>query len=140
MIIKNQHVVEVESSVTVAVSDQGLFEAEVVDTYPDIDIAILEVDEENLPYLELASEAIMEHDAPVNFIGNPLRFQGIANEGTMIDYILLSDWEDKVVMIDAPVYRGNSGSPIINEAVVVIGVIFATLEQDDNMRVCVLDR
>src|SRR5690625_6113 len=134
-IITNHHVVEGESSVTVAFSEQGLFEAEVVDTYPDIDIAILEVDEENLPYLELASEAIMEHDATVNFIGNPLRFQGIANEGTMIDYILLSDWEDKVVMIDAPVYRGNSGSPIINEAGEVIGVIFATLDHDEYGRV-----
>src|SRR5690625_5914694 len=112
-IITNHHVVEGESSVTVAFSEQGLYRAEVVDVYPEIDLAILEVNEENLPYLELASEASIEQDEAVNFIGNPLRFQGIANEGTIIDYILLSDWEDEVVMIDAPVYRGNSGSPII---------------------------
>lgn len=134
-IITNHHVVEGESSVTVAFSEQGLYKAEVVDVYPEIDLAILEVNEENLPYLELASEAAIEQDEAVNFIGNPLRFQGIANEGTIIDYILLSDWEDEVVMIDAPVYRGNSGSPIINEAGQVIGVIFATLDHDEYGRV-----
>lgn len=134
-IITNHHVVEGESSVTVAFSEQGLFKAEVVDIYPEIDLAILEVNEENLPYLELAPETIIEQDEPVNFIGNPLRFQGIANEGTIIDYVRLSDWEDEVVMIEAPVYRGNSGSPIINGDGQVIGVIFATLDHDEYGRV-----
>lgn len=98
-------------------------------------MAILETDEENLPHLTLADQTSFEPDEAISFIGNPLRFQGIANEGTIIDYTKLSDWDEKVVMIEAPVYRGNSGSPVINKDGEVIGVIFATLQHDEYGRV-----
>src|SRR5690625_3921627 len=78
-ILTNHHVIEGEETVTVAFPDEGLFNANVVDTYPSIDLAVLEVDGEELPYLELASETIFEEDEQINFIGNPLRFHGIAN-------------------------------------------------------------
>lgn len=130
-IITNHHVVEDEETVTVAFPDDGLFLAEVIDTYPDVDLAILEINEGfDLPYLELADETTFQQDEHVQFIGNPLQFQGIANEGTIIDYIKLSSWEKDVVMLQAPIYRGNSGSPIINMDGQVIGVVFATTNHD----------
>ena len=81
--------------------------------------------------MELAEQASFASDEPIQFIGNPLNFFGIANEGTIIDYIKLGDWNDEVVMIKAPVYRGNSGSPILDMKGQVIGVIFATLDHDE---------
>lgn len=131
MILTNNHVIEGEDTVTVGFPKDGLFTADVVEVYPSIDLAVLEVKGENLPYLNLAEEMTFTEDEYINFIGNPLRFQGIANEGTIIDYIQLDDWEEKVVMIKAPVYRGNSGSPIINDDGEVIGVIFATLDHSE---------
>lgn len=129
-IITNHHVIEGEDSVTIAFPDEGLFTAKVTADYPAVDLAVLKVDAENLPHLKLAKETTFETDEAISFIGNPLRFQGIANKGTVIDYTNLSDWEEPVVMIDAPVYRGNSGSPIINDNGEVIGVIFATLNHE----------
>ena len=38
-------------------------------------------------------------------------------------------------MMKAPVYRGNSGSPVLNKDGKVIGVIFATLDHDEHGRV-----
>lgn len=134
-ILTNHHVIEGEETVTVAFPDEGLFTANVIDTYPSIDLAVLKVDGEEFPYLELANEMTFEQNEHVNFIGNPLSFQGIANEGTVIDYIQLSSWDEEVVMIQAPIYRGNSGSPIINKNGQVIGVVFATLTQEEHGKV-----
>lgn len=134
-ILTNHHVVEGEETVTVAFPEDGLFSADVVSTYPSIDLAVLQIDGENLPYLELADKMKVEQGEHINFIGNPLRFNGIANEGSIIDYIQLNNWDENVVMIQAPIYRGNSGSPIINKNGQVIGIVFATLNQEKHGKV-----
>jgi len=134
-ILTNFHVIEGNDTVTVAFPEDGLFTGEVIETYPDIDLAVLQVDGYDLPYLPLADTFTYEPEEKVFFIGNPLKFQGIANEGTVIDYIGVKSKELPVVMLDAPVYRGNSGSPVIDEDGEVIGVVFATLHHDDEGRV-----
>lgn len=130
-IITNHHVIEDEKRISVAFPEEGLFHAEVKASYPDVDLAVLEVDGESLPHLELAERTAFESDESFYFIGNPLRFTGIANQGTIIDYTQLDNWEKPVMMLDAPVYRGNSGSPVINDEGKVIGVVFATLKHDE---------
>jgi len=134
-ILTNEHVVEGFDSVVVSFPEQGLFEAEVVETHPDIDVAVLQVDEVDLPFLSIDENYPISDGEPIQFIGNPLFFNGIVNEGEITGRIKLSDWDEEVIMIEAPVYRGNSGSPVINQHGNVIGVIFATLNHDDHGRV-----
>jgi len=134
-IITNNHVVEGNETVTVNFPEDGLFKAKVVHTYPSVDLAVLKIEGKDLPYLQLAEQTTFEDDEHIYFIGNPLSFSGIANEGKIIDFIQLSDWDTPVVMIEAPVYRGNSGSPILNEEGQVIGVVFATLDHDTHGKV-----
>ncbi|WP_404451623.1 serine protease [Virgibacillus necropolis] len=134
-IITNHHVVKEEKNVTVAFPDKGLHNAEVVAAYPSVDLAVLEAEGENFPSLDLAKNKTFNKDDPIYFIGNPLRFQGIANKGTIIKETMLPDWEKPVVMIDAPVYNGNSGSPVINQEGKVIGVVFATLDSQEHGKV-----
>lgn len=134
-ILTNYHVVEGEDNVAVAFPEEGLQNAEVTATYPSIDLAVLEAEGEGFPSLELADKVDVENGEKIYFIGNPLRFQGIANKGTIIEETLLPDWDKPVIMIDAPVYHGNSGSPVINQNGKVIGVVFATLESDDHGKV-----
>ncbi|ALX48741.1 S1C family serine protease [Lentibacillus amyloliquefaciens] len=136
MIVTNHHVIEDEESVTVAYPEEGLFSGEVAASYPSVDLAVLDVSGEQLPHLELANETTYDPgNEQVYFIGNPIRFSGIANKGTVIDDIQLSGWEEPVVMMEAPVYRGNSGSPVINQDGKVIGIVFATLHHDTHGRV-----
>ncbi|WP_245833055.1 S1 family peptidase [Oceanobacillus timonensis] len=130
-ILTNQHVIEDDPTVTVAFPEEGLFQGEVVEEMPEIDLAVVEVEGENLPSLPLDETASAEHGDYIRFIGNPLFFNGIANEGTILSPLQLSGWDKEVMMIRAPVYRGNSGSPVINEEGNVIGVIFATLDHEE---------
>lgn len=136
-IITNNHVVEGNKTVSVVFPDNGRFNATVESTYPAVDLAVLKINEDKfeLPFLELAKEASFVSNEPIYFIGNPLSFKGIANEGTIIDYTQLTDWESPVIMIEAPVYRGNSGSPVLNHDGLVIGVVFATLNDDEHGKV-----
>jgi S1-C subfamily serine protease len=131
IIITNHHVVEGEDSVTAAFADEGLFTAKVTDTYPQIDIAILQAEGNGFPFLDLSDSAPAQAGEAVLFIGNPLKFNRIANEGTIIGDIRLEGWGEKVQMINAPVYRGNSGSPVISRDGKVTGIIFATLDHRD---------
>lgn len=130
-IVTNEHVVEDALSIIVTFPDDGLYEAEVVKIAPEVDLAILKIEGENFPHLSLVESYEYKPNEHVMFIGNPLYFTGIANEGSVLKPILLSDWEHEVYMMDAPVYRGNSGSPIINEEGGVVGIIFATLKHDE---------
>jgi len=136
LILTNEHVVEGEEKVTVAFSNEGLFQGKVIETYEAIDLAIVQVEtDKSLPHLNLAASASFEKDEPIYFIGNPLNFTGIANEGRIIDSVQLKSWEVPVLMLDAPVYRGNSGSPVINHDGEVIGVVFATLDHEKEGKV-----
>ena len=131
LIVTNAHVVNNALTLTAIFPDDGIYKAEVVESYPEIDIALVKVIGKDLPYLKLAQSSSYTKGQHVYFIGNPLYFTGIANEGTILESTYLSDWTDPVMMMDAPVYRGNSGSPVINEDGEVIGIVFATIKDKE---------
>lgn len=128
LIITNEHVVDHSNIVNVHFKANKSYVGEVVAKYPELDIAIIKINAENLPSLTLNyEETAWQTGEDVVFIGNPLSFTQIANEGVIIGETTLKNWEKPVMMIEAPIYRGNSGSPVINNEGEVIGVVFATI-------------
>lgn len=130
LIVTNEHVVEHSNRVNVHFKTGESFVGTVISKHPELDLAIVDIEAKNLPILTLSDEEEWEKwkNEKIIFIGNPLAFTQIANEGTIIGKALLKDWNVPVMMIEAPIYKGNSGSPVLNKSGEVIGIVFATLQ------------
>lgn len=123
-IMTNYHVVNGQQMITVTFNDGKTYPATIINSDQQIDIAILKVEEDELTYPILEFENIWLQDEAVYIIGNPLYSSFIVNEGKII--ALTTNNVIPILIIDAPVYKGNSGSPVINKDGRVVGVIYAT--------------
>lgn len=129
-ILTNEHIIENETNITVSFPDAGIYQASIIEANASIDLALLKIEADQLPSLTLSENTSIETEQDVLFIGNPLSYSFIANEGVTIGEVLLKDWTENVWMMDAPIYKGNSGSPVLNDSGEVIGVVFATTKTD----------
>lgn len=130
-IVTNYHVIEdgAYTAVKFPGNDQA-YEAATAGADPDLDVAVLKVDlgDRELPSIEIERERPWEPGAPVYVIGNPLYFTQIAAEGRIIGTMPIRGREQPALALDAPVFKGNSGSPVINERGKAIAVVYATTE------------
>jgi serine protease Do len=134
LIVTNAHVIENAQKLSVIIPEFGLKSATLIDQFPDIDLAVLQVEGNDYPALTLAEQYDHTTNEQVHFIGNPLYFTNIANEGKIVGTAMYS-LSSEVVMLKAPVYKGNSGSPVMNLDGHVIGVIYATTTTEQNGKV-----
>ncbi|ADU30548.1 trypsin-like peptidase domain-containing protein [Evansella cellulosilytica] len=126
-IITNAHVID-NGQPTVTFQNGSTYSTQIVKSDAEIDIAILKIETEPEVHPVLEFEESWRMNEDIFVIGNPLFFNFIANKGQVIG--LTENRELPMLMIDAPIYRGNSGSPVINEDGKVIGVVFATTRVD----------
>ena len=85
LIITNHHVIDGMNPITVTFPNGDLLEASLLVTDPDIlDLAILEIEGENLPYITLSKPDKWRTEDHVYVIGNPLFHNQIVNEGQIL--------------------------------------------------------
>ncbi|WP_428908140.1 S1C family serine protease [Niallia sp. Krafla_26] len=126
IIITNYHVIDKMNPITVIFPDGRIFHATPIITDEQIDLAILQLDGEDLPFLSLIKPVKWNSGDHVYVIGNPMLHSQIVIEGKILD----GSHPDSVLMLAAPIYKGNSGSPVINSAGNVVGVIYAKQTTD----------
>jgi serine protease Do len=126
LIITNSHVIEKMITIKIYFPNGQAYKGEVILDNPDLDVAILEIKGENLPVLKLQETPNWKEKQHIYVIGNPLAYTQIANEGEIEGLTLINDRQTPVMQISAPVYRGNSGSPVLTENNEVIGLVYAT--------------
>ncbi|PZD96574.1 serine protease [Paenibacillus sambharensis] len=140
-IVTNYHVIEDSGYIIVKFPEQSQsYKAELSGSDPDLDIAILKADigDERLPFIEVERDNMQwEPDEQIYVIGNPLHFTQIVIEGAIIGLVPIQGRQTPVMALDAPIYSGNSGSPVINKRGKAIAVVFAIADvqhQDQMIR------
>lgn len=121
--VTNYHVVEGADSVAVETGDGDLAEAavEAVDNQADLAVVTLKGHWDG-GSVTLA-DASLSAGSGVIVIGNPLGFSDVANRGDIVER------EEEQLVLDAPVFNGSSGSPVLTEEGEVTGVVFASSSQ-----------
>ncbi|NLY44006.1 MAG: trypsin-like peptidase domain-containing protein [Clostridiaceae bacterium] len=131
LIITNYHVVKDAPSVTITFYDGKMFSAKEWTPLPEIDIALIKINGKDLPTIQLEEDGLVSAGDTVTIIGNPLGFQRVITRGKITSLSSVEEIDSPVLTIEGTIYQGSSGSPVTNENNKVIGVIFATLRNDD---------
>lgn len=125
LIVTNDHVVADADSITVILENGEEREARVVGTDEKTDLAVLRIDaDEPLPSVSWGDSDRVEEGDWVIAIGNPFGFGGTVTAGIVSarGRNLHSGPYDDFIQFDAPINRGNSGGPLLNQDGEVIGV------------------
>ncbi|MBU2236128.1 trypsin-like peptidase domain-containing protein, partial [Patescibacteria group bacterium] len=132
MIITNKHVVSLENAeYSVLMNDGKRYDAVVVSVDPLNDIAILDIEADNLPTVELGDSDAAQIGQTVIAIGNSLgEYLNTVTRGVIsgINRIITasgggsSETLEGVIQTDASINPGNSGGPLLNLAGQVIGI------------------
>jgi len=124
-IVTNNHVVDGASEISVTLTDQRKFDAELIGTDPKTDLALLKVKaDRDLPYVSFGdSDEALPGDWVVA-VGNPFGLGGSVTAGIVSarGRDLRSGPYDDFIQIDAPINKGNSGGPTFNLDGEVIGI------------------
>ena len=125
-ILTNHHVIEGADTVTVELSDRRRLRATIVGSDAPSDLALLKIDEAELPALPLADSAAVEVGDVVLALGNPLGVgqtvtMGIISAKGRATGLGDGSFED-FLQTDAPINTGNSGGALVNTRGELVGI------------------
>ncbi len=123
-VITNHHVVKEADEITVRLSDRREFVAEVIGTDARTDVALLKIEAQDLPVLELGSSADLKVGEWVVAIGSPFSFDHSVTAGIVSakGRSLPSEQYVPFLQTDVAINPGNSGGPLFNLDGKVVGI------------------
>ncbi len=124
-VLTNSHLVNNSSDITVILNDGTELPAKILGQDPNTDVAVLKIEGNHLPFLELGNSEKLDIGQWVVAIGNPLGLQTSLTVGVVsakgrnnLDLISIEDF----IQTDAAINRGNSGGPLLDLQGLVIGM------------------
>ena len=125
LILTNDHVVASADEIEVALADGRKLSAKVVGTDPDTDLAVLQVDANNLPAITFAAPDKLSVGDVVLAIGNPFGVGQTVTQGIVSalgrNHLGINTYEN-FIQTDASINPGNSGGALIDAEGNLVGV------------------
>lgn len=125
IVMTNFHVVKGADEVQVALEDGRNFEAKVMGSDPDLDIAILEIDAKDLVDVKLSDSSELEVGDFVVAIGNPFGLGQTVTTGIVSALgrtgLGIEGYEN-FIQTDASINPGNSGGALVNLRGELVGI------------------
>jgi S1-C subfamily serine protease len=125
-ILTNHHVVAHKRALKVSLADGGELPVRLVDSDPEIDLALLQVDDERTPPAMIADSRILRVGQYVMAIGHPWGERGLVTGGIISGLGTLRinqrNGSVEIIRTDARLGPGNSGGPLVNASGAVIGI------------------
>ena len=130
-ILTNAHVVANAQRVKVTLADGRTFDASLVGSEPDVDIALLRIGAEHLPVAELGSGKLRVGQLVIA-VGNPYGLNWTVTAGVVsaLDRTLQGQGIQKMtslIQTDTPINPGNSGGPLVDSLGRVVGMTTAMM-------------
>ena len=130
-IVSNNHVVDGAETLEVILNDERTYTAEVIGTDPTTDIALIKIDESDLPFIQFANSDEVKVGEWVVAVGNPFSLTStvtagiVSAKGRSIDIVRQTAGElaiESFIQTDAVVNPGNSGGALVNQNGDLIGI------------------
>lgn len=134
-ILTNAHVVAGAESVRVILKDGRSFEGKVLGRDELTDVAVVKIESNNLPIVELGNSEKLQPGEWAIAIGNPLGLDNtvttgiISATGRSSNQIGAPDKRVEFIQTDAAINPGNSGGPLLNARGQVIGMNTAIIQR-----------
>ena len=124
-VITNYHVVEGADEIHVSLNDKRTFTAKLVGSDPEVDIAILSIEADNLLQLSMADSNDLRQGDFVVAIGNPFGLENTVTTGVISALgrsgLGIEGYEN-FIQTDASINPGNSGGALVNLRGELIGI------------------
>jgi putative serine protease PepD len=139
LILTNAHVIANAQSITVRFFDGETAEAELVGSFPDDDVALVQADASGLVPATLGQSSELQVGDEVVAIGNALDLTGQPTVTRGIVSALDREIEgggislDDLIQTDAAINPGNSGGPLVDSRGEVVGVNSAIIDGSQNI-------
>ncbi|GGK45185.1 serine protease [Lutibacter litoralis] len=125
-IITNNHVVKGATDIEVTLNNKKVYKAALVGTDATNDIALLKIDENELPYITFANSDAVKVGEWVLAVGNPYNLTSTVTAGIISakgrDLHGNGPVTDSFIQTDAAVNPGNSGGALVNTRGELIGI------------------
>ncbi|MDG1938929.1 MAG: DegQ family serine endoprotease [Pseudomonadales bacterium] len=124
-VITNYHVINGADEIHVGLDDQRSFQATLIGGDPEVDIAVLKIEADNLSELALADSDLLQQGDFVIAIGNPFGLENTVTTGVVSALgrsgLGIEGYEN-FIQTDASINPGNSGGALVNLRGELVGI------------------